>query len=175
MTDTEFWIETVKRALGGDKAAQWEIQQFVAMQTDKRHNTALLIDHETGETAYRHSERNVDLPAPIVTYLATLCAMVTDGEMDPRAALLSNPPKEKIGERVSEMALRVRWYVRKHGYSVENASDIVAREYGMITQERVRRIAKGAEKRTLADALLDWYDENNRAVPFPILHNNPFG
>lgn len=95
MTDTEFWIETVKRALGGDKAAQWEIQQFVAMQSDKRHDTALLIDRETGETAYRHNERNVDLPAPIVTYLATLCAMVTDAEMDPRAALLSKPPKKR--------------------------------------------------------------------------------
>lgn len=45
----------------------------------------------------------------------------------------------------------------------------------MITQESVRRIAKGAEERTLADALLDWYDKNNRAIPFPILHNNAFG
>lgn len=170
-----YWAKIVESALSGDREARWEIQEHVATQADKRHDTALLIDRETGETAYRHSERNVELPAPIVNYLAEIARRVMDGQETQETAFLSKAPKSDQGEKEAEIALRVRWNKRRKDLSVEDASKIVAKEYGNISASRVRRIAKNGKNRELADVKLDFYEKNDRAVPFPILHESSFG
>lgn len=164
-----FWAESVRRALEGDRSEQWEIQQLIASAGSKAETKTIGLNPETGESGFLITENPVDLPEAVVRYLAIQVRRITDGEIDARTAFLSTQPQQPDQDRQSEIAMRVRWYVRREKLSVKAASKRVADEYVSINWEWVRRIAKDGENRKWADAVLDWYEEIGRAPQFPIL------
>jgi hypothetical protein len=154
LKDDKYWTELARKALGGDRRAKWEIQDHIGYLVSEE--LGWMATGGSGEKPWENYRPELvgaffdpeampmTLPVPLATYLAFTCAMIANNSADPRAIFGGTPPPEinEAEERQGEIAMRVRWYVREKGLSVDMASEIVAGEYGSISAGRVRLEAR---------------------------------
>ena len=172
---TALW-HSVERAKTGDKEACWRLQEAIADAYHGRIAGYLHHDPETGQSVAVRNDEHLNLHPALQEWLAWLVVEVMEGRMTAKAAGFMDTPPKGMGvmmfdgsgnyrppqhERETQIAARVRWWMRRDELKLTQAVNRVVNEVRNPTLgfDRVKRIAEDGLHHAAARAWLDLFED----------------